>query len=151
VKRSLLLIAVLLAGVSLPAQAGWLVLRDGTPLQTRGAWRIADNRVTYSQPDGRQVSVMIVVIDPDATRLANVPGAPRPTPPAGPAGDASRKKFVINDDLLKKNRVKKPVEEKRQVAVAIVTELLRVINDCAARFPEDQRAYEQCCLQSVPH
>ena len=149
--RNVLLVAVLLASASLPVQAGWLVLRDGTPVETRGAWRIADNRVTYSQPDGRRVSVMIVVVDPDATRLANMPGAPPPAARANPPAEAGRKKFVIDNEALKKNRVKKPAEEKQKLQLAAVAEVLKLIADCATRHPQDQQAYQICCQRSLPH
>jgi hypothetical protein len=146
VRRSELLagaVLVVLGGVqALPAEAGWLVLRDGTPVETRGAWRIADNRVAYDRPDGRRVSVMIVVVDPEATRLANVPGAPPPAPP-GPEAH-SRRKLVIDNEAVKKNREGKPAAEKQKLQLAAVTDVLKTIAACAARYPNDAAAYQRC-------
>src|ERR1700730_2504312 len=81
-----------------------------------------------------------------ATAPRSKPAA-RATPPA----EAGRKKFVIDNEALKKNRVKKPAEEKQKLQLAAVAEVLKLIADCATRHPQDQQAYQICCQRSLPH
>jgi hypothetical protein len=124
-----------------PIEASWLVLRDGKALETTGPWAIGDNRVTYTQPDGKQVKIMLVVVDPDATLVANVPGAPPPNPASG--RDPHHKRMVINNDTLKRNRNANGSRESPRNQVDI-GQILATIADCVARYPNDEAGYNRC-------
>jgi hypothetical protein len=121
-----------------PASAAWLVLRDGKPIATSGPWQTGDNQLTYNQPDGKRVTVMLVVVDPDATRLANVPGAPSPT------ANPQRKRFVISNETVKGSKTA-PGSHERATNAQDLSALLSTISDCLTRFPNSAADYNRCC------
>ncbi|HEX6204037.1 MAG TPA: hypothetical protein VF100_13625 [Thermoanaerobaculia bacterium] len=67
---------VVLAIAALPAAADWLVLRDGTRVETRGAWTEKGRRlVVFTDKDGRLASLRADIVDLGASRLATAEAA----------------------------------------------------------------------------
>jgi hypothetical protein len=60
--------------------ADWLVLRGGKKVETAGQWVVQGNLLTIREAAGRPKTVMLSVVDFDATLRAN-PRAPRPAGP----------------------------------------------------------------------
>jgi hypothetical protein len=133
------LLALWIVALAAPASAAWLVLRDGRSIATSGPWQIGNNRVTYLQPDGRRINVMLVVVNPEATRLANVPGAPPP-----PAQDTQHKRIVISNESVKKNKSTGMVHDHTSSPEDIGA-VLTTIAECLTRFPNSAADYGRCC------
>lgn len=84
--------AALAAGftlVLLPAAADWLVMRDGSRVETAGPWRVESRLVVFKQPDGTFASVRLDDVDLDASarvtreeaeRAAQAKTTPEPQP-----------------------------------------------------------------------
>jgi len=92
--RALALAAVLLAS---PLAGDWLVLDDGTRLETRGPWEERGKLVVFTTTGGTLSSLRLDDVDLDASRrattaAANPPAAVAPPPPA-PKAPA----FVLTD------------------------------------------------------
>lgn len=68
------MVLLLLAVAAPPAAADWLVMEDGTRVETSGRWRQDGRLVVFSSPDGRLVSLRSSSIDlpasVEATRQA---------------------------------------------------------------------------------
>lgn len=64
--------------------ADWLVLKDGTRIETRGEWRIKGGLVVFSQMNGSLGSLRAREVDLDASALATAK-AKEPTPLATPS------------------------------------------------------------------
>jgi hypothetical protein len=121
-----------------PLSAAWLVLRDGKPIATSGPWQIGGNQLTYNQPDGRKVTVMLFVVDPGATRLANVPGAPSPT------ANPQHQRIVISNETVKRSKTATGTHERTPSAQSISAQL-STISTCLTRFPNSAADYTRCC------
>ena len=80
--------AVLLgAGLLLPAAGDWLVVRDGSTLETDGPWRVEDRLIVFRQKDGTFASIRRSKIDLEASeRLTRemAERAARPAPDEAP-------------------------------------------------------------------
>lgn len=71
VKKNVLVLAVLFATiVSAPALADWLVLRDGTRVETEGPWRVEGRSVVFERPGGPLSSLRLSEVDLEASREA---------------------------------------------------------------------------------
>jgi len=69
-----------------PAGADWLVLRDGTRVETRGPWRVDGRLVVFTGADGTLSSLRDGDVDVAASRQATqAAAAPRPAPGPAPA------------------------------------------------------------------
>lgn len=110
--------ALLLAAV--PAHADWLVLRDGTRVETRGAWKEDGRLVVFTSKDGQLASLRTDAIDLAGSRRATAEAkaaaerraapreaapAPAPSPPARritnadiPAGRPAAAKQAAGED-----------------------------------------------------
>lgn len=66
--------AALLAGslwtAPAPADADWLVTRDGGRVETQGAWKVRGKRVVFTAKDGTLASLRLAEVDLDASRQA---------------------------------------------------------------------------------
>lgn len=90
-----LLAAALLAG---PLGADWLVLNDGTRLETRGGWEERGRLVVFKTTDGTLSSLRLDAIDLEASRQATEEAAKPPAPPAKPpAAEPKKAVFVLTD------------------------------------------------------
>jgi len=69
-----------------PAGADWLVLQDGSRVETRGPWEERGATMVFHLPNGTLGSVRARDVDRDATTAANAPAQPQQAaePPAAP-------------------------------------------------------------------
>ncbi|KAB2962235.1 MAG: hypothetical protein F9K16_09660, partial [Thermoanaerobaculia bacterium] len=68
--RSSLLAAAALVAAAGPAAADWLVMKDGSRLETRGAWKVDGRRVVFNLPNGTLSAIRADEIDLDASAAA---------------------------------------------------------------------------------
>lgn len=85
-------LASLAATAGTPVAADWLVLRDGSRVETKGAWQVKGKQVVFTQKDGRLAALRLVDVDLDASAKAT---APPPAQDAPPAAEPARKKSVL--------------------------------------------------------
>ena len=89
-----------------PAAGDWLVLRDGTRLETEGPWKVKGRQVVFTRPGGALAALRLADVDLDASaqateaaaQAAAQPAVAAPPPPARP----SRRPSVLSltdDDL----------------------------------------------------
>ncbi len=97
-KTRLLLLVGVLTSVSLGAATGaaradWLVLRDGSRVQTKGAWQVKGKQVVFSQANGQLAALRMSDVDLDASAKATAES----TMPAqaAPAPEVAKKKPVL--------------------------------------------------------
>lgn len=76
-RRSPLLSALLLAGAAAaaPAAADWLVLRDGSRLETRGPWQARGAMLVFHLPNGTLSSLRAADVDLEASAAATARAA----------------------------------------------------------------------------
>lgn len=60
--------ALALALLALPAQADWLVTREGARVETRGAWTVKGKLVVFHTAAGKLSSLRVADVDLDASR-----------------------------------------------------------------------------------
>jgi hypothetical protein len=65
-------LSLVLAGLWLggPASADWLVTRQGSRVETRGAWEVKGKLVVFRTPAGELASLRLAEVDLDASRRA---------------------------------------------------------------------------------
>ncbi len=95
--------------VAAPAAGDWLVLRDGSRLETDGPWKVKGRQVVFTRPGGTLAALRLADVDLEASAEAteaSQAAAAAPPPPAEPAPAASattrRRKSVLvltDDDL----------------------------------------------------
>ena len=67
--RGAVLAATLLAlAATATVRADWLVLEDGSRVETRGAWTIDGRQIVFHQPDGTYSSLKLDLVDLEASR-----------------------------------------------------------------------------------
>ncbi|HEX2162430.1 MAG TPA: hypothetical protein VHM02_00635, partial [Thermoanaerobaculia bacterium] len=77
--------AAVLSLTALPAAADWLVMRDGTRVETRGAWQQKGRLVVFTSTEGRLSSLRTDAVDLAASRRATEQAAAAAARPAEPA------------------------------------------------------------------
>ena len=87
--RALLILPVAAAAFfATPAQADWLVTKEGARIETRGPWELRGRIIVFTLPNGTLSSIRESEIDleasHDATEAANRPAEPAPEPEAEP-------------------------------------------------------------------
>ena len=92
--HSILLVgALVLTGLFVPASADWLVMNDGTRVETDGPWSERGKLVVFTDTNGNLVSMRLSEVDLAASRQATadeVEAASRPTPVPAPQQSAFR-------------------------------------------------------------
>ncbi|HEV2847130.1 MAG TPA: FxLYD domain-containing protein [Thermoanaerobaculia bacterium] len=68
--RRAAVVGLALAGLAAggPASADWLVTRQGTRVETRGAWEVKGKLVVFRTPGGELASLRLTEVDLDASR-----------------------------------------------------------------------------------
>lgn len=61
------LLTLALFALSPFARADWLVLRDGSQLETKGGWRVSGRQVVFTSADGKLSSLRADLVDQDAS------------------------------------------------------------------------------------
>ena len=80
---------------ALPAQADWLVTREGAQVETRGAWTVKGKLVVFHTPAGKLSSLRVADVDLDASRRVTEEAvAAQAQAAAEPERPAERKKPV---------------------------------------------------------
>jgi hypothetical protein len=78
-------------GAAAPAAADWLQMKDGSRVETRGAWEVRGGQVVFTLPNGTLASTRTADVDLGASReLTELSKAPRPEPTPPP-----KKKSVL--------------------------------------------------------
>ena len=98
------LFSVLLAA---PAAGDWLVMRDGTRLETDGAWEVKGRQVIFTRPGGALAALRLADVDLDASTEATeaavaaeqAPGAPEATASVPQATRRPSRLVLTNDDI----------------------------------------------------
>jgi hypothetical protein len=100
----LALVALALAGVLLApaAAADWLVLHDGSRVETRGAWEVKGRQIVFHLADGKLSSLKTDQVDLEASRQATRAASearsrPEPTAEPEPEPQAPRRKWTNAD------------------------------------------------------
>lgn len=92
------LAAALLAG---PAEAGWLVTRDGGRVETRGAWTVKGKLVVFTRADGQLASLRATEVDWTASERATEEALERAhqaaEPKAVPVLEKKEARWVMTD------------------------------------------------------
>jgi hypothetical protein len=83
--RNSLLVAAALVAVAGPAAADWLVMKDGSRLETRGAWKVDGRRVVFNLPNGTLSAIRADEIDLDASAAATARAVEQAQAAAAPA------------------------------------------------------------------
>jgi hypothetical protein len=93
------LVLCLTGPAAVPLAADWLVLRDGSRLETRGAWEQKGRLLVFTTRDGALVSLRVDEVDLDASRQATEEAArPAPAPQSPPApAEPAEAVFVLTD------------------------------------------------------
>jgi len=95
--RNFLLLGILAASSTWmaagAARADWLILRDGSRVQTKGAWQVKGKQVVFSQANGQLGALRMSDVDLDASAKATAESA-MPAP-ATKAPEVAKKKPVL--------------------------------------------------------
>ncbi|HEX6862929.1 MAG TPA: FxLYD domain-containing protein [Thermoanaerobaculia bacterium] len=90
-----LALALLAALPALPANADWLVTREGAQVETRGAWTVKGKLVVFHTADGKLSSLRVADVDLEASRRVTEEAvAAQAQAAAEPDRPAERKKPV---------------------------------------------------------
>jgi hypothetical protein len=77
---------------AMPAGADWLVLRDGSQVETKGTWQVKGKQVVFTAKDGKLSALRLVDVDLDASARAT---APPPTAEVAMPVEPEKKKAVL--------------------------------------------------------
>ncbi len=100
----LFLLAALIAA---PAAGDWLVLRDGTRLETEGPWEVKGRQVVFTRPGGALAALRLADVDLDASAAATAAAvaaaaaAAAAPPPAASESVRRSPVLVLTDDDLR--------------------------------------------------
>ncbi|HEV2845203.1 MAG TPA: FxLYD domain-containing protein, partial [Thermoanaerobaculia bacterium] len=94
-RNTLGLLAVLLMAAA-PAQADWLVTRDGGRVETKGIWKVKGKLVVFTQADGALSSLRLSEVDLEASRKATEDSKVKAEKP--PAPEPPKKKLAVLTD-----------------------------------------------------
>jgi len=94
-----LVMTAALGAAALPASADWLVLRDGSRVETKGPWQEKGRLVVFTRSDGTLASLRAAELDLEASRKATAESLQGKVEPAGdPAAAAPKKKLAVITD-----------------------------------------------------
>jgi len=78
-RRAIVIVLAACLGSALPAAADWLVLDDGTRIETRGPWEVRGRQVVFTSARGALQALRLDEVDLEASRAANeAPAAEAP-------------------------------------------------------------------------
>ena len=83
-RHSFLLLAAAGLAAAAPATADWLVMRDGSKVETKGAWEVRGALIVFHTPNDALASVRLRDADLDASQEATAKAAAPPEPVARP-------------------------------------------------------------------
>jgi hypothetical protein len=91
------IVVFLTALVTGPLAADWLVLTDGTRMETRGEWEEKGRLVVFTTTDGTLASLRLDSVDLEASRRATELAARPPAPPEPPPAEPAQAVYVLTD------------------------------------------------------
>ncbi len=96
-RRAVLLATLLLAA---PAAGDWLVMRDGTRIETSGTWEVKGRQVIFTPPGGSLAALRLADVDLGASEEATAESR-APAPEAARPESPKRRPVMVltNDDL----------------------------------------------------
>jgi hypothetical protein len=96
-------LAALLAQSAAPAAADWLQMRDGSRVETKGAWQQRGGQIVFTLPNGTLASVRAADVDVEASARITQEAV---APPAKPEPAARREPvLVLTDEDLPRQAV----------------------------------------------
>jgi hypothetical protein len=102
-----LLVAV--SAAASPAAADWLQMRDGSRIQTKGAWQVRGAQIAFTLPNGTLAAVRAADVDLEASeRLTAEARAPKPAPAATPTARREPVLVLTDEDLAPAPRAPAP-------------------------------------------
>jgi hypothetical protein len=90
--------AALVCAAAGPAAADWLVLHDGSMVETEGPWRVKGRLVVFNQPGGQLASLRLSEVDLAASDEATAAALAPPAEPVAVAAPAPKKATVVITD-----------------------------------------------------
>jgi len=145
---------------TLPLSADWLILRGGKRIETKGAWiERANKTIVFTEVDGHHSSVLISLVDAEATRQANLKSAKKDVGSKVGKNTAGEGKAAITDDNTKR------VDDRKAVAIARnkeqeeryrlnkkqwddswdrATKNSKRWEECRSKYPNDYNAQRDC-------
>lgn len=92
-----------------PANADWLVTRDGARVETDGPWEVRGRQVVFTLPNGTLSALRLDEVDLEASDKATAASLAEEAPP--PAPERRPVLVLTNDDLPRRARSAAPSEE----------------------------------------
>ena len=92
-----LITASILSLFAISAAADWLVLTDGTAIETRGAWEEQGRLIVFTLPDGTLSSMAAAELDLEASRERTAEASRPEPPPVESPEPPARATVVITD------------------------------------------------------
>lgn len=80
------------------ASADLLVTRDGSQIETKGAWKVQGRLVVFQMPDGQLASLQLGEVDLEASRAATEENKATPERPPATAPPERKAVLVLTDD-----------------------------------------------------
>ena len=93
--RILLTVLALMGGSA--TEADWLVMQDGSHLETKGTWTIEGERLVFSLPNGTLSSLKLSDVDLEASHKASLPPDPQAGDSDEPTSPTQKALFVLTD------------------------------------------------------
>jgi hypothetical protein len=87
-----LVLSLAAAWAAMPADADWLVLHDGSRVETKGTWQVKGKQVVFTGKDGKLSALRLVDVDLDASARAT---APPPAAEVATAVEPEKRKAVL--------------------------------------------------------
>lgn len=109
IRRALPILLALLCAP--PASADWLVLRDGTRIETAGAWRQEGRQVIFTLPGGTLSALPTAEVDLEASAAANAPPAAEAETETDAGARTARRPSVLRLTNKDVGRATRPEEE----------------------------------------
>lgn len=105
-------VALLIAS---PAAADWLVMRDGTRMETRGPWTVKGQQVVFTRPNGSLAALRKADVDLEASAAATRESQGSEPAAGESTGESPRPKrspvlVLTNDDIAKAADPEEPAE-----------------------------------------
>ena len=95
------------------ASADWLVMKDGSQVETQGPWQVEDSRIVFEIEGGTLASVRSTDIDLDASHRLTAAAERAAQVQSRPSVPGPRKKatFVLTDDDVRHLRPEEPDDD----------------------------------------
>jgi hypothetical protein len=90
--------SVLLILIGVPAAADWLVTREGSRIETRGAWKIKNQLVVFTLPSGELSSLRLSEVDLAASEAATEVAK---APPEAAVAESRKPRLVVTNETVR--------------------------------------------------